>query len=139
MIICEERQLPPNDRRQHDDYAVEATEMAEANPFGPILRSMIAGLLAAMRTRRLGLLRTPSKRRVDCSTRGESTRPPSARNWRQTRSTMPGCGCLRRCGSSDVGLEGGFLLLVAGFDRLAAVVIVKPLRQIAIGSVGASR
>ena len=42
------------------------------------------------------------------------------------------------CGAAAhqmLDLEGGFLLLVAGFDRLAAVVIVKPLRQIAIGRV----
>ena len=72
MIICEKRQgqLTSDSARQRNHDAVEAAEIAEASRSRPAVRSMVAGLLAAMRTRRFGLLRTPSKRRVDCSMRG---------------------------------------------------------------------
>ena len=62
MIICEERQLPPNNSRQHDDYAVKATEMTEADPLGdrPAIdnRRAVGGDAHSA----LGAAQTPSKR-----------------------------------------------------------------------------
>ena len=100
---------------------------------------MTAGLLAATRTRRLGLDSTPSKRRLDCSTRGRIH--SSAQRTKLAANTVNMAWMRMPAGTAThqmLDFERRFLLLVARLDGLAGVVIVKPLRQIESDAGGSS-
>src|SRR5512137_897711 len=134
MIICEERQLPPNNSRQYDDHAVEATEMTEADPFGARPAIDNRGAVGSDAHQTLGTAQDTVKAAGGLfkPRTNPLIRPAHEIGGKDSQQRLDADA--RRTATHQVlDLEGGFLLLVAGLDRLAAVVVVKPLREIEFG------
>lgn len=134
MIICEERQLPPDTGRQDNHDAVETAELTEADPFAVSGAFDDGRAVGGDAHQAFGAAQDAVKAPGGLLNAGPDPFVSPAHEIGGKHGQQRLDADARGTATHQVlDFEGGFLLLIAGLDGLAAIIVVKPLRQIEIG------